>query len=70
MPLHVTGRFGTGESGLGCQNRTCEDAAMALKYKAAIVTVFALFVDLLDLTTVNLAIPTLRTQFAASIGLA
>jgi MFS family permease len=43
---------------------------MDLKYKVAIVTVFALFVDLLDLTTVNLAIPTLRTEFAASIGLA
>ncbi|MEC3947853.1 DHA2 family efflux MFS transporter permease subunit [Sphingobium sp. HWE2-09] len=43
---------------------------MSVKYKVAIVTVFALFVDLLDLTTVNLAIPTLRTEFAASIGLA
>ncbi|TXC68030.1 DHA2 family efflux MFS transporter permease subunit [Sphingomonas ginsenosidivorax] len=43
---------------------------MALKYKVAIVTVFALFVDLLDLTTVNLASPTLRREFGASIGLA
>tara|TARA_R110000868_G_scaffold155949_2_gene382590 strand:+ start:2757 stop:4121 length:1365 start_codon:yes stop_codon:yes gene_type:complete len=43
---------------------------MDLKHKVAIVTVFALFVDLLDLTTVNLAVPTLRTEFAASIGLA
>jgi EmrB/QacA subfamily drug resistance transporter len=43
---------------------------MVLKYKVAIVTVFALFVDLLDLTTVNLAIPTLRTEFAVSIGVA
>lgn len=43
---------------------------MTLKYRVAIVTVFALFVDLLDLTTVNLAIPTLRTEFTAPIGLA
>lgn len=43
---------------------------MALKHKIAIVTVFALFMDLLDLTTVNLAIPTLRTEFGATIGLA
>ncbi|MBB3349720.1 DHA2 family efflux MFS transporter permease subunit [Sphingomonas sp. BK069] len=43
---------------------------MVLKYKVAVVTVFALFVDLLDLTTVNLAIPTLKAEFAASIGVA
>jgi EmrB/QacA subfamily drug resistance transporter len=70
MPLHVTGNAFAPRVRLGCQSRICEDAAIALKYKVAIVTVFALFVDLLDLTTVNLAIPTLKEQFAAPIGLA
>lgn len=43
---------------------------MPFKYKVAVVTVFALFMDLLDLTIVNLAIPTLRAEFGAPIGLA
>jgi len=41
---------------------------MPFKYKVAVVAVVALFVDLLDLTIVNLAIPTLRDEFGASIG--
>jgi EmrB/QacA subfamily drug resistance transporter len=43
---------------------------MPVKYKVAIVAVFALFIDLLDLTIVNLAIRTLRVEFDAPMGLA
>lgn len=41
---------------------------MPLKYKVAVVTVAALFIDLLDLTIVNIAVPALRDEFDAPIA--
>ncbi|WP_020111313.1 DHA2 family efflux MFS transporter permease subunit [Rhodococcus sp. 114MFTsu3.1] len=41
---------------------------MPLKYKVAVVTVAALFIDLLDLTIVNIAVPALRGEFDTPIA--
>jgi EmrB/QacA subfamily drug resistance transporter len=41
---------------------------LAYKYQVAIVAVVALFVDLLDMTVVNVALPSLEREFNASAG--